>query len=177
MKRCTQLADSLVTGEPLSDAERAHLARCADCARLELAARRVGATATAAEAGPGFSSRMVVGARARMATRRRNRAVGFGLATVVAAAATVLVVTNLRDRAAPERDPVVTRPAGDDPTPPAPGEPDEGLGDDAGITDDELRELVGDARLSRALAPTADWDHIEAPVRHYRAVLRHGGAP
>jgi hypothetical protein len=45
------------------------------------------------------------------------------------------------------------------------------------ITDDELRELVGGASLSRALAPSTDWAAIEAPLTNYRAVLRLGGEP
>ncbi len=171
MKRCTKISDSLLSGQPLSDGDRDHLAACADCARLAAMARLVTSIATAAEVGPGFTSRVIAGARERLAARRRQRIVGFGLAAVVAAAATVLIVSSQRGGGRRADPPVAVRPAGDLPGVDEPAAPDDG------ITDDELRELVGGATMTRALAPSADWDHIETPVRNYHAVLRLGGQP
>ena len=174
MKRCTQIADSLVSGEPLSDGDRDHVAACADCQKLTSTARLLTNVGTATEAGPGFTSRMIAGARERLDARRRQRVIGFGLGTAVAAAAAALIIMSSRGGAEHQDDVrSAARPAGfmDPQTP--------GV-DDAGehpITDDELRELVGGASLSRALAPSADWAEIEAPLVNYRAVLRLGGEP
>lgn len=171
MKRCTQIADSLISGEPLSDGDRDHVATCADCQKLTSMARLLTNVATATEAGPGFTSRMIAGARERLESRRRQRVIGFGLATVVAAAAAALIVTSSRGGGHRNRDVAAEthRPAGaPDINPP--------VADDGGqITDDELRELVGGASMTRALAPSADWNEIEAPLQNYRAVLRLGG--
>jgi hypothetical protein len=173
MKRCTQIADSLVTGEPLSAGDRDHVATCADCAKLTSMARLLDKAATATEAGPGFTSRMIAGARERLEARRRQRFIGFGLATVVVAAAAALIITASRggDSADRKRE-TAALPAGYNPQPPI-----DDTGGDTEITDDELRDLVGGASMSRALAPSADWDDIESPVRNYRAVLRLGGEP
>lgn len=172
MKRCTQLAEAIVSGEPLSDDDRAHLTTCADCTRLAAMPRLVAATATAPEPGPGFSSRIVVGARERVAGRRRQRVIGFGLATAVAAGAAVMIVRH--DDGGGRARAVATseRPAGGDTTGPLPDPPP---GD--GITDDELRELVSGDSLSQAMTPSADWADIETPLTSYRAVLRLGGQP
>jgi hypothetical protein len=173
MKRCTQIADSLVTGEPLSDGDRDHVATCADCQKLTSMARLLTNVATATEAGPGFTSRMIAGARERLESRRRQRFVGFGLATVVAAAAAALIV--MSGRGGVHRDDNHNRAfeigsyTGSSARPP--------IDDNTPITDDELRELVDGASLSRALAPSADWNEIEAPIINYRAVLRLGGEP
>lgn len=171
MKRCTKLADSLVSGEPLTDAEREHLAGCADCTQMAAVTRALTAVGTAAEVGPGFTSRVIAGARERITARRRQRVAGFGLAAVVAAAAAALIVTSAR-REQPRDTATSALPAGDPPTLEA---PDPASGE--GITDDELRELVGGASMTRALAPSADWEDVETPVRNYRAVLRLGGQP
>lgn len=174
MKRCTQIADSLVTGEPLSDGDREHVATCADCAKLTSMARLLTNVATATDAGPGFTSRMIAGARERLEARRRQRFVGFGLATVVAAAAAALIITaNRGGDSARKKDDTAARAGGVAEQYPPPGD----TGGDEEITDDELRDLVGGASMSRALAPTADWADIESPVRNYRAVLRLGGEP
>lgn len=173
MKRCTHIADSLISGEPLSDGDRDHVASCADCQKLTSMARLLTNVATATEAGPGFTSRMIAGARERLESRRRQRFIGFGLGTVVAAAAAALIITSTRGGVS-HRDGVAEAPhaigGAAEMNPPI---------DDTGeeITDDELRELVGGASLSRALTPSADWADIEAPLTNYRAVLRLGGAP
>jgi hypothetical protein len=129
--------------------------------------------ATAAEVGPGFTARVIAGARERMESRRRQRFVGFGLVAVAAAGAAALMISSGRDHGRTPAPREVVRPAGGNLGIEA---PDPGPGDE-GITDDELRELVEGNRLSRAFEPTADWDDIEAPVSNYRAVLRLGGEP
>lgn len=172
MKRCTKLADVIVSGDAMSDDDRAHLATCADCTGLAAMPRLVAATAVAPEPGPGFASRVTAHARERMASRRRQRVAGFGLATVCAAGAAFMIIRHDDDalrRAQPLAE--ASRPGASDGAAAAPDPtPD-------GITDDELRELVGGGTLSEALAPSADWKDIEAPLSPYAAVLRLGGQP
>jgi hypothetical protein len=173
MKRCTQLADSLISGEPLSDDDRDHVATCAACQKLTAMTRLITRAATATEAGAGFTSRMIAGARERLEARRRQRFVGFGLGAAVAAAAAALIITSSRggsDRGTQEH-------AANHVGGAAEMNPPIGPDDGAPITDDELRELVGGASLSRALAPSTDWADIESPLTNYRAVLRLGGEP
>lgn len=176
MKRCDQLAEVIVTGEPMTEAQRAHLASCSDCAALAAMPTRLAATALAPEPGPGFVSRITANARERVASRRRQRYAGFGLAAVAAAGVVALVMQYDRGKVAPQPtadQPVAQRPLGSD-----------GLRDDPdtapdgdGISDDELRELISGDRLSDVMAPAADWNDIEAPISSYRAVLRLGGTP
>lgn len=174
MKRCEQLAEVIVTGEPMTEAQRAHLASCSDCAALAAMPTRLAATALAPEPGPGFVARITANARERVTSRRRQRYAGFGLAAVAAAGMVALVMQYDRGKVAPPSadEPVAQhRPLGSD-----------GMTDDPdtapdgdGISDDELRELVSGDRLSDVMAPTADWNDIEAPISNYRAVLRLGG--
>jgi hypothetical protein len=176
MKRCEQLADVIVSGEPMTDEQRAHLASCSDCASLAAMPRLVAATAVAPEPGPGFVARITANARERIDSRRRQRFVGFGLAAVAAAGVVLLAAryTNGGKVAPPKTDQsVAQRPAGSD----GYAEDPDTAPDGDNISDDELRELVSGDSLSRVLAPTADWDDIEAPLSNYRAVLRLGGQP
>ncbi|HUQ04513.1 MAG TPA: hypothetical protein VM261_18560 [Kofleriaceae bacterium] len=173
MKRCTQIADSLISGEPLSDGDRDHVATCAGCQKLTSTARLLTNVATATEAGPGFTSRMIAGARERLEARRRQRVVGFGLATCVAAAAAALIVMSSRadDKHQPDTTARNALPGAYTGNPP----PADDTGEE--ITDDELRELVDGAGMYRAITPTTNWADIESPLTNYRAVLRLGGEP
>ena len=173
MKRCEQLADAIVSGEPLDDEQRAHLASCTDCASLAAMPRRIAATALAPEPGPGFVSRVTARARERIDSRRRQRYAGFGLATVAAAGA-VLLVAHVSDpgKVAPPKG-VASLPGGSDRIDPNPDTAPDG----DQISDDELRELVQGDSMSAAFTPTADWNDIESPISSYRAVLRAGGQP
>jgi hypothetical protein len=175
MKRCTELAEALVEGEPLDENQRAHLAGCSDCAALAALPRLVATTAVAPEPGPGFSARVAANARERIASRRRQRVAGFGLAAVAAAGLAVVVVRH--DGASAPRPESVAN------VPPLPGGSD-GLAPDPDtapsgdeISDDELRDLVAGDRLSDIMTPSASWDEIEQPLTSYRAVLRRGGQP
>ncbi|HVK75674.1 MAG TPA: hypothetical protein VM734_20225 [Kofleriaceae bacterium] len=176
MKRCSLLADSLISGEPLSDGDRAHLADCADCARLAAVPALVAATAIAPEPGPGFAARVTAGARERMASHRRQRVIAASLATMTAAVAAVVITQ--RDTPAARPQQLTTAPAATIDAAPAainPSDPTTAADDE--VSDDELRALVRNASLSHAMAPTANWDDIEAPLRNYRAVLARGGTP
>lgn len=174
MKRCSQLADAIVSGGPMTETERAHLAACTDCAGLAALPRLVAATATAPEPALGFVSRITANARERIASRRRQRFAGFGLAAVAAAGIAVLVVRHDGGSgAARPEQPVAQLPAGSDGI----DEDPDTAPDGDGISDDELRELIDGDSLSQVLTPSADWDDIESPLTKYRAVLRLGGQP
>lgn len=175
MKRCTQLAEALVEGEPLDETQRAHLAHCSDCAALAALPGLVATAAVAPEPGPGFSARVAANARERVASRRRQRVAGFGLATVAAAGLAMLVVRHDGASKVRKDSPVATlpQPGGSD------GlreDPDTAPSGDA-ITDDELRELIEGDSLSAVMTPSTSWEEIEQPLTSYRAVLRHGGTP
>jgi multisubunit Na+/H+ antiporter MnhG subunit len=171
MTPCDHVAERLALGEALGELD-AHVATCPACTGLVRMPTMFAATAHAAEPAPGFSARMTVGARGRIAARRRNR-----MATITAAAAAVFLIggsvasreparslqgamrplmemTPL-DSSAAER-PVAERPADDVPA----------------TTDDELAAaLVRLADVDGALLPATDWSRIEAPLAPYRILL------
>ena len=105
MTRCNLVAGAVATGAPLTDAERAHLDGCADCAALvatpRALAQALARTARAADPGPGFAARMTVGAHRRLVVRRRRR-----IATVAAAAmaAAVMLFVTVRQVQRPAAD-------------------------------------------------------------------------
>jgi hypothetical protein len=169
MSRCTLIATSLVSGEPLSDGDRDHLATCADCTRLAAVPGLVAATAVAPEPGLGFASRVTAGAHERLDRRRRHRVVSLSLATITAAA-TAVVVTQRDGRHTTAPAEVAHREA-------AAGTTSNNPDPDADLSDAELRELVRRTSFAHAMAPAADWDDIEAPLQHYRAVLARGETP
>lgn len=174
MKRCTELAEALVEGESLDENQRAHLARCSDCAALAALPRLVATAAVAPEPGPGFSARVAANARERIASRRRQRVAGFGLAAIAAAGLAVVVVRH-DGASAPRQESVakLPQPSGSDSLLP---DPDTAPSGDE-ISDDELRDLVAGDSLSDVLTPSANWDEIEQPLSKYRALLRPGGQP
>jgi hypothetical protein len=175
MKRCTELAEALVEGEPLDENQRAHLARCSDCAALAALPRLVATAAVVPEPGPGFSARVAANARERVASRRRQRVAGFGLAAVAAAGLAVVVVRHDGASAPHQESSVATlpRPGGSDGIA---ADPDTAPSGDE-ISDDELRGLVAGDSLSDVMTPSTSWDEIEQPLNSYRAVLRLGGQP
>jgi len=179
MKPCNLIAESLVMGEPLSDGDRAHVETCPECTALVAMPGRISAATAAPEPGPGFSARMTVGARERLATRRRQRVVGFGFAALAAAGLTFYVT----QRASSSRSSHPVPTAGTDSPSPDPDRPAGGSDldpplDDAPVSDQEVRELLRMSSLERAMQPVAPWDEIEAPLRESQMVLaRYGDAP
>lgn len=175
MKRCTELAEALVEGDSLDDTQRAHLATCADCSSLAALPRLVATATLAPEPGPGFSARVAANARERIASRRRQRVLGFGLATVAAAGIALLVVRHDGAGEPRRESPVAQRtlPFGSDGL----AEDPDTAPDGDSISDDELRELVSGDSLSDVMTPSTDWDALEQPLTPYRAVLRLGGQP
>jgi len=183
---CDLVAERLALGEPLGADGEAHVAACPACARLVRVPRLVAATARDPEPGPGFSSRMQVGARATLGARRRNR-----ILSVAAAAAAACVVGGW---AMTRSGGATTAPTHDvaamDPW--APRQPitmkDHERGDTAGSDHDAVGTTPDDAMTVRlvhladvdgALGAHAPWGRIAAPLAPYRFLLdtqaREGG--
>jgi hypothetical protein len=156
--RCSLVAGAVATGAPLSDAERAHVEGCPDCAALVALPSVVARSARAAEPGPGFSARMQIGARARITTRRRRRT---AFVAIGAAAAAIMIFLGVQRIRRDERQALATGPAAAT----QPATPEEST---------RVRAYLEQMRFDRAMAPAAPWTEIEAPLRSYRAVLiRH----
>jgi|RhiMetdeSRZDD1v2_1073273.scaffolds.fasta_scaffold1139373_2 hypothetical protein len=170
MSVCEQVLDRIALGEPLSAEETDHAARCVDCARLTHMPRLLAATAQEPEPNPGFSARMQIGARRRIAVRRRNR---IALTTFAAAAvvfAGVGVFTRPTERltevgamrSLEEQEPM--------PRPPPPVERP------ATSTEKLILDLIHTSDVDRVLQDGADWDEVTRPLSPYRAVLARAGA-
>jgi hypothetical protein len=142
MTRCNLVAGAVATGAPLSDAERAHVAGCPDCAALVALPRALARTARATDPGPGFAARMTVGAHRRLVVRRRRRV------------ATVAGARRWPPRAGAVRYGVrqVQRPAADQRLQPALAPPSTPQLPEQPARPRELLEL---ARFERAMAPAA----------------------
>jgi hypothetical protein len=168
MTPCEVTIERLALGEPLGEAE-AHVATCPACSRLVALPRLVAASAHAAEPRPGFAIRSAVGARSKLAARRRNRIGG----TIVAAAAAVAIgVVAFRAPTAPFHNTVGMRTA---PAPLAPVQAnDERLGE-ISLTDEQIgAELIRIADFDRAVAPSRHWRAAQAPVSGYRLIVQQG---
>jgi len=167
---CDLVLERLAVGEPLRDDEAAHVARCVDCARLAGVPRLLAATAQEPEPAPGFSARMQVGARGRLAARRRNRVALSALAAAAVVLAGIGVFTRPTEklsevgaiRTLEEQEPR--------PQPPSPVERP------ATTTEQVIRDLVYTSDIDRVLEDGADWDEITKPLSPYRAVLARTGA-
>jgi hypothetical protein len=162
--RCNLVAGAVASGAPLTDAERAHLTGCPDCAALVALPSNLARARRGAEPGPGFAARMTAGAHRRLAIRRRRR-IALGAAAIAAAA--LLAVVGTRALGPTPRTALPT---------PAVATP---------ISVEQrarARELLELASFERAMAPAGPWRDLEAPLRVQRALLlRHrpssGGTP
>jgi hypothetical protein len=182
MSPCDLVAERLALGESLGADGDAHVAACPACTRLARLPALVASTAREPEPGPGFSSRMQVGARAELTARRRTRIASVTLA----AAAAVLVggVFVTRHNRTSELPGTVSRV--DEPFPISlPGEHRDTSRHDRdhqpqpqpaqpAVSDDHLAaHLVHVADIDGALAPHAPWRRIEAPLAPYKSLLVH----
>ncbi|MCE9578010.1 MAG: hypothetical protein K8W52_33065 [Deltaproteobacteria bacterium] len=175
---CDLVAEHLALGEPLGADGDAHVAACLACARLVRMPGLVAAAARPAVVPPGFAARIQVGARAELAARRRNRVATMALAAASVAAVATFAITRQSD--APHagamdpwaaRQPVASHDPGRE-LPAAP-KPEPRLDH----TPDPLTaRLVHVADIDDALAPSASWTRIEAPLAPYRHLLDRQGA-
>ena len=112
---------------------------------------------------PGFSSRVVAGARRQRIRRQRTRIAGLSLAGAAAAIAGALWVT----RGGPSESPASL--AGTGPAVVAPGSPDDGE------QDPELTAVLEMTDVDMALAPRAEWDSYLEPVAAAGLLLEPAG--
>jgi hypothetical protein len=168
---CDHVTERLATGEPLTEDEAAHAARCVDCARLARVPRLLAAAATEPEPYPGFAARMQVGARVRLTARRRNRMMLTSLAAAAVVAAGTFAMTRPDARVAPgamraleEQEPR--------PRPPVREDVERAATDTEAIALD----LVRVADVDRSLEGEAPWDDITHSLVPYRALLAREGA-
>jgi hypothetical protein len=182
---CDLVAERLALGEPLGADGETHALACPACARLVRVPRLVAATARDPEPGPGFSSRMQLGARATLGARRRTRIMSVAAAAACACAVGTWAMTRTGGGAAPTHDAAAIDPW-------APRQPiamkDHEHGDHTAAdrdvvgnpTDDALSiRLVRVADVDGALGAQAPWGRIETPLAPYRFLLdtqaREGG--
>lgn len=168
---CETVLERFATGDPLSDDEAAHVARCVDCARLARVPRLLATAAQEPAPAPGFSTRMEVGARARLAQRKRRRVAMTGAAAAAVLVAGGLAVTRPADR--------VTEPAAlytAEELERAPLPPPSTLERPATSAEQLVLHLVRVSDVDAALAPAADWPAIAEPLDPYRALLLREGA-
>jgi hypothetical protein len=169
---CDTVTERLATGEPLTEDESAHAARCVECARLARVPRLLAAAAEEPEPYPGFSARMQVGARARITARRRNRIMLTSLAAAAVVATGTFAMTRPDERVAPgamraleEQEPRPRPPAPDDREERAATEPEQ-----------IALDLVRVADVDRSLDGEAPWNDITHSLIPYRAILAREGA-
>jgi hypothetical protein len=164
MSTCEAVLDRVATGEPLSDEQRAHVAGCVDCARLASVPDLLAAAAAEPEPGPGFSSRMQIGARGRLATRKRNRIAGASFAAAAAISALTLAVMRPNRHVAGPGAMSNIEQLEPQPRPPV-------VGEEPASGDQVARDLVRVSNVDRSLDGEADWSGITHSLTPYRAIL------
>jgi hypothetical protein len=164
---CETVLDRIASGEPLGVEERAHVAGCVDCARLARVPGLLASAASEPEPGPGFSSRMQIGARGRIAARRRNRIAVASFAAAAALTAGGLAVT--RPSTEVDRGAILTLEHSEpQPRPPVTGE--------VPSTDEQVvLDLARVSQVERSLSGEADWTEITEPLAPYRYVFAKRG--
>ncbi len=170
---CDHVTERLAAGEPLTANDHAHVASCVDCAAMARVPALLAAVAREPEPEPGFSARMTVAARGRLAARKRNRIAATGLAAACAFAVAGVAVTrtNARD---PQPDATQTLSEQEpQPRPPPVAERP------ATSRDEIVLRLVRASDVEGSLEGVAPWDELTAPLIPYRALLQGArkGAP
>jgi hypothetical protein len=172
MSTCEVVLDRLAAGEPLGPEEETHVASCVDCARLSRVPGLLASTAREPDPGPGFSTRMQVAARGRLAVRKRQRVALTAVAAVAVASAAFLAFS--RPTHTVGQQPGAIRTAREWEPQPQPGpvaeHPKEGS--DAQLVVD----LVRVAHVDSSLRGEAHWKSITKTLEPYRALLSQHGA-
>jgi hypothetical protein len=179
---CDLVAEHLALGEPLGADGDAHVAACPACARLVRVPGLVAATARPLALPAGFAARMQVGARATLAVRRRTRFATMTVAAASVAAVATFAITRRDAAPAPgamdpwaARQPISSHDPGRDHEQPSAPRPEPRL-DHVPDRDPLTLRLVRLADVDAALAPSAPWHRIEAPLAPYRHLLDRQGA-
>jgi hypothetical protein len=168
MSPCDHVLDRFAAGEALTADEQAHVTACVDCARLARVPGLLAAAAREPEPGPGFSARMQVGARGRLAARRRNRVALVAFATAAVVTAGTLAFTRPTKDVSNPSAILSTEQREPQPRPPVVAE--------TPISDDDVAAgLVRVSDTEQVLAGEADWSDITRSLEPYRALLvKHG---
>ncbi|HEY4238873.1 MAG TPA: hypothetical protein VGM88_03625 [Kofleriaceae bacterium] len=156
---CDLVAERIALGEPLGELAE-HAADCESCRRVVNVAGALTAAHRNVDPGLGFSSRMTVGARQRLAERRRFRVAAGLAATVAAGALGVALFTHHTSPATPEAMLPATNTHADTPEAPTP----------AG--DDDLAALATYADIDSSMHAHANWKHIEEPLAPYANLVK-----
>lgn len=170
MTICDHIANRVAAGEQLNDDQQSHADLCSACSAALDATRTLSAIGKAradVTPGPGFSARVASRAWERVGQRKRQRVVGYALATSGAIAAAALAFTLFTgDRQSPHITENTPLPAAMQP-----------VADDVDIADidsgdaETARDLVWLTDADRALSQSANWEFIEEPVAPYALLL------
>jgi hypothetical protein len=159
MKVCRLVAERVVAGEELAELAP-HVAGCERCMRLVALPRQL-ATALEQDHDPGlgFSARMTVAARQRLAQRHRRRIAGGLAATVAAAAVAAFVMTRpSKQEEVADQQPTMQPDREDHRKPVA-------------VEDSDLLQLVDMANTPRARKASAPWGRIQRPLKPYKQLV------
>jgi hypothetical protein len=161
---CDTVAERVAAGEPLSTEEADHVGRCVDCAHLTEVPRLLAAVAREPVPAAGFAVRMQVGARQRMAARKRGRiAMTAAAAAAVMVAGTIAVTRPGASRIDPNATTNQQDPIEHDPTP---------IVERAATNTEKLvLDLVRVSDVDSVLEGDAPWDEITRPLDPYRTLL------
>ncbi len=176
MYPCDLVAERLAIGEPLGDDGEAHVAACPACARHVRLPAMVAASAREPEPGPGFSSRMQLGARAQLTSRRRARVASLTLATAAAVLVGGVYMTRHHGDDQPSTMATYSPPMpislpGEHRAEPVRHDPDH-RPPHADLSDRELAAgLVRISDIDDALIPHRAWRRAEAPLAPYQQLL------
>ncbi len=161
MTPCNRVAERVALGEAL-DEDAGHVMTCERCQGLVAVSRQLTATHHAVDPGLGFTARMTVGARHRLAVRRRRKLTIGLVATVACSAIGVVAVTHAPDEPrVAVHAPAPDRAALKNPTPPP-----------AAADDADLATLVQLADTDRNTHLSAGWADIERPLAPYHKLLK-----
>jgi len=160
---CDLVIERVALGEPLG-ALADHVATCDGCRRLTAMPGQLATAAERPDPGLGFTARMTVAARHRLAVRRRRRIAGTAAAAVAACAVGVFALTR-----SPASSEDRSTAAVETPAPTVDDKP-------IAIGDTELAGLVRLADTHRARRISAPWGRIQRPLAPYIQLVK-GVAP
>ena len=165
---CDLVAERVALGEPVGEAD--HVAGCERCQRTIALPARLAHAHAGVDPGLGFSARITVGARQRIAIRKRRRVAG-GIAATALASALGVVIVGHPTTGSPIHFPVpvdqtsVQTDTHDKQLPPDkdpwPSNPTSGIESLLRLADTDHASHLG-----------ADWASIERPLAPYRTLIK-----
>ncbi len=155
---CETVAERVALGDSLGELA-GHVTTCERCKLVVDMPGKLGATKHEVDPGLGFAARMTIGARHRIATRRRRRVAAALGSTVAAGLLGVFFLTRTPATTTSTETTASTETQVVDPT----LEP---------ATEDELKALVDLADVERSARLSANWRQIKKPLSPYRKLLQ-----